>query len=291
VADKVWTPVELIRWTETYLAQKGLTEPRLNAELLLCGVLGLKRLDLYLQFDRPLRGDELAEFKARLRRRTQREPLQYIEGVAAFRRLELRVDRRVLIPRPETELLVGEVLAWAGDRGGLEVLDVGTGSGAIALSLAQEGRFARVVATDVSLDALEVARANAISAQLEDRVEFVAGSLFEPILAQRFDIIVSNPPYVGEAERHDLEPEVVDWEPHGALFAGLDGLSVIRDLVGGASSMLRPGGLLAIEVGSSQAVTVSRLLHETGWFAGVRVRQDYTGRERFLLTERTSVSD
>jgi release factor glutamine methyltransferase len=291
VADKVWTPVELIRWTETYLAQKGLTEPRLNAELLLCGVLGLKRLDLYLQFDRPLRADELAEFKARLRRRTQREPLQYIEGVAAFRRLELRVDRRVLIPRPETELLVGEVLAWAGDREGLEVLDVGTGSGAIALSLAQEGRFARVVATDVSLDALEVARANAISAQLEDRVEFVAGSLFEPILAQRFDIIVSNPPYVGEAERHDLEPEVVDWEPHGALFAGLDGLSVIRDLAGGASSMLRPGGLLAIEVGSTQAVTVSRLLHETGWFAGVRVRQDYTGRERFLLAERSSVSE
>ncbi|MDP9347879.1 MAG: hypothetical protein M3P24_01835, partial [Gemmatimonadota bacterium] len=139
---KSWTVLEMVRWTTEYLQGKDFHNARLNAELLLAGTLGLKRLDLYLQYDRPLQAEEVAEFKSRLLRRARREPIQYIEGEASFRNLRLRVDRRVLIPRPETELLVDEVLSWVRGKEGLAALDVGTGSGAIALSLATEGPFA-----------------------------------------------------------------------------------------------------------------------------------------------------
>src|SRR5688500_7652070 len=203
--SRVWTVLEMIRWTTDYLAGKGIREPRLNAELLLAGVLGMKRLDLYLQFDRPLRPAELEEYRSRLKRRARHEPLQYIAGHADFRELRLKVDRRVLIPRPETEVLVGEVLDWAKARGAASALDVGTGSGAIALSLATEGAFERVVAVDVSEDALDVARENA--AFCGAAVELRPGSLFDAVQGERFDVVVSNPPYVGERERDGLDAE------------------------------------------------------------------------------------
>ncbi|HET6765213.1 MAG TPA: HemK/PrmC family methyltransferase, partial [Longimicrobiaceae bacterium] len=211
--DRVWTVVEMIRWTTTYLGGKGFHNPRLNGELLLAGTLGLKRLDLYLQFDRPLSPEELAEYRARLLRRAKREPLQYIEGVAHFRDLVLKVDRRVLIPRPETEVLVEAVLEWARGRTGLAALDVGTGSGAIALALATEGPFARVVATDVQPDALEVARANHLAAAPHAPVEFRVGDGYAPVAGEQFDVVVSNPPYVRLDERESLDTEVRDWEP------------------------------------------------------------------------------
>ncbi|HEX7240599.1 MAG TPA: peptide chain release factor N(5)-glutamine methyltransferase, partial [Longimicrobiaceae bacterium] len=258
---------------------------RLNAELLLAGTLSLKRLDLYLQFDRPLTPDELAAFKARLRRRAKREPLQYIDGEAGFRDLVLRVDGRVLIPRPETELLVDEVLAWARGREGLHALDVGTGSGAVALSLATEGPFARVVATDVSGDALEVARANHALAAPGSPVEFREGADYAPVRGERFDVVVSNPPYVGEPERGLLDAEVVDWEPPQALFAGEDGLEVIRALVAGAPEVLREGGLLALEIGWEQGGAVSGLVRAVEGFGEPRVRRDLAGRDRIVTAE------
>jgi release factor glutamine methyltransferase len=172
--------MELLRWTAEYLGEKGFHNARLNGEMLLSGVLGVKRLDLYLQFDRPLRPEELAEFKARLLRRAKREPLQYIEGEAPFRDLRLRVDPRVLIPRPETEQLVQRVLDWAAGRPGLAAADVGTGSGAIALALATEGPFERVVATDVEPGALEAARANHALAAPDSPVEFAWATGWPP---------------------------------------------------------------------------------------------------------------
>jgi release factor glutamine methyltransferase len=200
--------------------------------------------------------------------------------------LDLEVSPAVLIPRPETELLVSEILDWiAGqDRPGMTALDVGTGSGAIALSLAFEGSFASVLATDIDQEALDLARRNRDAAALADKVEFRLGPLFDPLHpGERFDVIVSNPPYVAESEAVSLEPEVVEWEPKRALFGGPDGLGVLRGLVGEASAALRPGGLLALEVGVGQAGPVVGLLEDTGQYDELRVRRDYAGKERIVL--------
>jgi release factor glutamine methyltransferase len=282
-ASQSWTVLEMLRYSTSYLEGKGVSEPRLSVEHLLAAVLGLKRLELYLQFDRPLLPEEIAGFKERLLRRARGEPLQYIVGHTDFRHLRLRVDRRVLIPRPETELLVGEVLAWAAGRSGLDVLDLGTGSGAIALSLAAEGDFARVVATDLSADALSVAALNLESAAPRSPVELRQGSLFAPVTGERFDIVVSNPPYIGEVERDQVDAEVRDWEPEGALFSGADGLEVIGPLVAAAPGHLRPGGLLAMEIGASQAEAVADRVRQTGAFSEPRVLPDLTGRQRMIL--------
>ena len=283
--DKVWTCLALIQWTTGYLEEKGFDEARLNAELLLAGVLGLKRLDIYLQFDRPLLAEELSEFKSRLRRRVRNEPIQYIEGVAHFRGLELKVDQRVLIPRPETEVLVDTVLAWADGREAPDVVDVGTGSGAIALALRKEGSFGRVVATDLSEDALKVAMGNRERLMPDLGVEFRAGRSLQPIEGEQFDVIVSNPPYVARSDGAGLPAEVRDWEPKKALFGGPDGLEVIRELIDAAPSHLRPGGLLAIEIGADQGVEVAALVRANPSLGAPVIRRDLTGRERILLAE------
>jgi release factor glutamine methyltransferase len=287
-SSDVWTVLRMILWSADYLGRRGVASGRLDAEHLLAHIVGTSRLQLYLDFERPLTQDELDGFRPLLKRRAAREPLQYILGRQPFRELDLEVTPDVLIPRPETEALVGEVLAWAGARRrpDLTALDVGTGSGAIALSLAIEGTFASVLATDVAEPALEVARRNRAGSGLDDRVELRHGRLFEPLVpGERFDVVVSNPPYVAESEAATLEPEVAEWEPRLALFAGADGLDVLRGLVSGAGDALRPGGLLALEVGAGQAVAVARLAEEAGRYAGISIRRDYAGKERFVLAE------
>lgn len=281
--------LELTRKAATVFAERGFTNGRLEAELLLAGMLGLKRLDLYLQHDRPLDEQELSQFRALIRRRLKHEPLQYILGTAAFRQLELKVDARVLIPRPETEVLVGAVLAWsAGREGNGAALDVGTGSGAIALSLAREGSFERVVATDVSSDALDVARANAVHCGVTDRVEFRHGSLFDAVSRDDvFAAIVSNPPYIAESERSSLASEVRDHEPATALFGGEAGLDIIGRLVNEAPSHLEPGGLLALEIGISHGDAVLQHVQQAGAYENARIELDLTGRPRMLLAERS----
>ncbi len=357
------TALLLARKAAEVLAERGIAEARLDAELLLAHVLGISRLQLYLQFDRPLADEELARFRALVRRRLKREPVQYITGVAHFRELELHVDPRVLIPRPETEELVGQVLDWAwaqvggkpgkrpgaiqperesggaGERGpgglgltgdsdsgaadgtvgnaaapavaremespapplsGAEgegaaprsadkrllALDVGTGSGAIALSLLKEGPFARVVATDASAEALEVARANAERLGLSERVDFRLGSLWQAVPDEAFDVVAANPPYVAEPERPALAPEVREWEPAGALFAGGAGFDVLEPLIAGAAAHLRPGGLLALEIGAAQAAGTLERIEATGAFVGARVARDLAGRDRVALATR-----
>ncbi len=283
----------MILWTADYLAAKGVDRARLEGEHLLAHALGLKRLDLYLQYDRPLTPEELDGFRPLVKRRARREPLQYIVGSQPFRELDLLVDGRVLIPRPETEVLVEEVLGWARGRapegGDLDALDLGTGSGAIALSLAVEGPFRRVVATDRSVAALDVAALNRAAAGLDERVDLREGADFEPLTEdERFDVVVSNPPYVAERERPGLQPEVLEWEPEGALFAGPDGLDVIRRIVAGAPARLRDGGLLALEIGAGQAGAVEGLLGGMEGWDSVTVRADLAGRERVVLAERSA---
>ncbi len=292
-------PLELTRLAAAHLAARGVPDARLDAELLLAHVMGIRRLDLYLQFERPVEPGELVEYREVVRRRARREPLQYITGRVDFREVALSVDRRVLIPRPETEVLVGEVLEWtravgeqghapAGDAaaGGLTALDIGTGSGAIALSLLHEGPFSRVVATDVSADAIAVARANAEALGALDRIEFRLGPVWAPIGDdERFNVIVANPPYVMDSERPGLMPEVRDHEPGTALFAGPDGLAVVREIVAGAGRRLCPGGLLALEVGAGQAQAARVLMAESG-LTRARAVADLAGRDRVVAAVR-----
>ena len=284
-----WTILRMILWSAEYLKNKGVETGRLDAEWLLAAALGVDRLQLYLKYDRPLNSEEREAFKPLLRRRAGREPLQYIIGRTGFRELELKTDPRVLIPRPETEVLVQEVLDWA-SAGAESVWDMGTGAGAVALSLAVEGTWTRVVATDVSPEALSVAADNAERYDLGGHVEFREGSLFEPLEeGERFDVIVSNPPYIAEGEKGELQPEVRDWEPPEALFAGEDGLDVIRQLVAGAPKHLLSGGLLALECGLGQAEGIAADVQATGAFGAVRIRADLTGRPRFVTAERGAV--
>lgn len=282
-APDVWTVLSMILWSAEYLEGKGVPNARLDSEHLLAHVVEADRLQLYLDFERPLSRSELDAYRPLLKRRASREPLQYIIGSQPFRELEVQVRPGVLIPRPETEALVEGVLDWARahERRGA-ALDIGTGSGVIALSLAGEGAFEWVLATDVDEGAIEIANEN--TAGVEGRVDFRLGSLFDPIEPdERFDVIVSNPPYIREVDAEGLEPEVRDWEPRTALFAGDDGLAVIRPLVEGAASHLAPGGLVALEVGLGQARDVAGLFEAADAFGNVRILRDYSGRERFVF--------
>jgi release factor glutamine methyltransferase len=289
VLHESWTILRMILWSAEYLSDKGIEAGRLDAEWLLATALGVDRLQLYLQYDRPLSPEERDAFRPLLRRRANREPLQYITGRTAFRDLELKTDSRVLIPRPETEALVQEVLDWASAGGGSvgRVWDLGTGTGAVGLSLATEGECTGVVATDVSPGALCVAAENAKRYDENGLVEFREGSLFDPLKpGERFDVIVSNPPYIPDAEKNGLQLEVRDWEPAVALFAGKHGMDVIEPLVVGVAPYLRSDGLLALECGLGQAEHVATELDATGSFTAVRVRPDLTGRPRFVMAER-----
>ncbi|MFI5232966.1 MAG: peptide chain release factor N(5)-glutamine methyltransferase [Gemmatimonadales bacterium] len=213
-------------------------------------------------------------------------PLQYAVGRAAFRHLELRVDPRVLIPRPETEMLVELVLGLVSHGG--TVADIGTGSGAIALALASEGKFERVIAVDLSDDALDVARGNlaAIPADKRALIEFRAGNLLEPLAGETLRAIVSNPPYISRAEEGDLPAGVRDWEPSLALFSDEDGMAAIRGIVRGAADLLEPGGMLAVEVDSRRAGLARACAETDSRFRDVEIRPDLTGRERFLVARR-----
>ncbi len=264
--------------------------PRLDAELLLGAALGLERTALLRAPERALAPGERADYEAFLRRREAREPIAYIRGRRAFRTLELEVDRSVLIPRPETETLVDaalEALAGVAARPYGEeprALDVGTGSGCIALALAAEDPYVHVSATDIDAAALAVARRNAARHGLEGRVDFVAGDLLAAVPpGLRFELVVSNPPYVTQAEWERLEPNVRDYEPRGALVGGVDGLEVYRRLVPGAAEVLRPGGVLALEIGVGQAAAVCELIAAAGRYGAPRVRPDLAGLPRVVV--------
>jgi release factor glutamine methyltransferase len=276
----------MILWSADYLEARGVPSARLDAEHLLAHAVGTDRLQLYLDFERPLTPLELDEFRPLLKRRAAREPLQYVLAHQPFRELDLRVGPAALIPRPETELLVEAVLEWV-RNGGIDcpnALDLGTGTGAIGLSLAREGSFGRVVATDVSTAALELARMNAQAAQVEVLLDFRSGSDFEPLdPEERFHVIVSNPPYIAEVDEEALLPEVRAWEPAEALFAGADGLDVIRTIAAESRRHLEPGGLLALEFGEGQGPRVTELLEAAGGFEQIRITQDYSGRDRFAF--------
>jgi release factor glutamine methyltransferase len=270
---------EVLRLSTAHLERHGSPTARLDAELLLGHALGLGRVELYTGFERPLGEAELAECRALLARRAKREPVAYILGRWGFRGLDLDVDPRVLVPRPETELVVDRCLALLEGVPGPDVLDVGTGSGAIALALAAELPEARVTGSDVSPGALAVARMN--GERLGIDVEWVESDLLAGLGGRRFDLVVSNPPYVAAGEIDGLEPEVRDWEPRGATVSGETGLEAIERLVHDAPGVLAPGGALVLEVGAGQAAAVAALFAEAG-LAEVERGLDHAGVERIV---------
>lgn len=267
------------------LAAAGIATPRVDAEWLLAAVLGVGRLAAQLDVERTLAAPLAARYRAAVRRRASREPLQRILGREAFRQISVRVTGDVLVPRPETELLVEWALellppARAGRR--QLAVDLGTGSGCVACALASERPDLEVLAVDVSHAAAAVARGNALALGLDRRVGVIAADLLDAVAAGRADLIVSNPPYLPSALVPTLEPEVGRWEPRIALDGGPDGLAVMRTLVAGVRRVLRPGGGLVLETaGGSQAVAVAGLLHAAG-FGTVAVRADFAGVDRFV---------
>ncbi len=276
------------------LAHAGVAEARAEARDLVAALSDQPRSWPALHRDAPADPELVAAARRAAEKRARGAPFAYAVGRASFRHLTLDVDERVLIPRQETEVLVDEVLAAVarGGAGGGVAVDVGTGSGAIALALACEGRFARVIATDVSLDALAVARANAGHARraMCAPVEFRHGSLLAPLRDPAAPVVaravVSNPPYIAYHEAEALPASVRDWEPALALLAGADGMAVIAALVREAAPALEPGGLLAMEVDARRASTAAELVASDGRYADVTVRLDLAGRERFVLATR-----
>jgi release factor glutamine methyltransferase len=275
----VRTLAEVLRLSAGYLEEHGSPTPRLDAELLIGHALGLERIELYTNFDRPLGEPELAACRALLDRRGRREPVAYILGRWGFHGLELAVDSRVLVPRPETEVLVERCLTVLHERPAARVLDVGTGSGAIALAIKAARPDAVVTAGDVSADALAVAAENAARLGLD--VELVESDLLGGLRGRRFDLIASNPPYVTDAEMETLEPEVAQFEPRRALVAGPRGTEVLERLAAEAPDALEPGGWLLVECGASQAAAVRGLVAAAG-AAETFVAPDMAGIERVV---------
>ncbi len=279
---ETWTVRKVIDWTKGHFEKQQLDAPRLTAELLLAHVLATTRVKLFMDLDRPLSKDELASYRALIQRRLAFEPTQYLVGSKEFYGRRFSVDRRVLIPRSETELLVEAVLRLLPKDAPARVLDVCTGSGCIAISLAAERPLASVWATDVSDDALTVAKTNAEALGVAARVTFFLGNLLEPVPADaRFDVIVSNPPYVASGQLKGLQKEVQQ-EPKLALDGGADGLAVIRPLVAAALPRLKPGGTLALEIAEDQGAQVKALLESQG-ATDVRIEKDLAKHDRMVF--------
>ncbi len=266
-------PPQAVARVAATLAEAGVLDPRVDAEILVAEVHGVPRSALFVP-DGELSAVAVARLEELVARRRRREPLQYILGEWGFRRLTLTVDRRALIPRPETEVLVERCLALVAEIAEPRILDVGVGSGAIALALADERPDALITAVDASVDALALARENAERTGLAGRVELVRGDLFAGV-AGPFDLVVSNPPYVAESELPTLEPEVRDWEPREALV----GEGVTEAIAAGAREVLVPGGALVLETGGGKAGEAVGLLDQLG-YVEVRVTADLTGLTR-----------
>lgn len=289
------TLAQVLTWAEAELMALGLTTPQLDAEVLLAHSLGINRAGLYARFHTVLSLPQIATFQQILSRRLQHEPVQYITGIQEFWSLEFAVDSRVLIPRPETELLVETALRFLSQipnphqsQPPTRILDIGTGSGCIAIALATELPAAEIWATDISANALAVATANAQQHSVHQRIHFLQGSLFTPVTHQGhlFALIVSNPPYITRSDLLTLQPEVRDWEPRHALDGGEDGLDFYRQFLNEAPEYLATNGWLVLEIGDGQeAVLMSMLKEHTGFANGFCV-PDYAGVGRVVAAQK-----
>lgn len=279
-----WTILKMLEWTTQFFQERKIESPRKEAELLLGHCLKLERIMLYAKFDYPLEAAELDRYRALVKRRSQREPMAYIVGSCDFWDITLKTDKRALIPRPDTETLIEAALKIIGQDEHAVIVDVGTGTGAIALTMAKHRPEATIIATDLSQDALDLAGENAQALSLQARVTFCQGDLLNalPDAVEQVDMILSNPPYIGESERADLMVDVRDYEPGMALFAGEDGLDIYAKLIPQAHAKLKPAGALLCEIGYRQGSAVSALFESAG-FTQVQILKDLSGHDRVVM--------
>lgn len=288
---ELWTILAVLRWSTAFFQSRGIESARNTAEMLLAHALKLEKIDLYLRYDQPLAQQELAAYKALIKRRLNAEPVAYILGVKAFWKQTLGVSSDVLIPRPETEHLVEAALQCMPAVVGVapwRVLDLGTGSGAVVLALAAERPGHLFFAVDNSFKALGIAKSNAKRYQLDAQVRFVCGHWLQAFGAHGplFDLIVSNPPYIPRTEIPRLAPDIRHYEPLQALDGGADGLAAIGAILRSAGAFLKPEGCLLLEIGYDQKDTVSRLTQGTGSFTGCEFFRDYAGHTRVVKLTR-----
>ena len=284
-----WTVARILEWTTQHLKKSGCETPRLDAELLLAHARGCSRIQLYVQFQEVVSEAQRGVMRDLVKRRAGAEPVAYLIGHREFFSLDFEVTHDTLIPRPDTETLVLELVTGARRQTEPRILDLGTGSGCIAISAAVNVPHARVTAVDLSPATLEVARRNVRRHKVESRVELVSGDLFAPLsAAARFDWIASNPPYIPQAELANLSADVRLHEPTLALDGGPDGLAVIRRLVAEAPGWMNPGGTLLVEFSPEQASALVALVEAAGGWQGVRVLKDLAGRARVLVASRES---
>lgn len=277
------TVLEAINLSADFLAKKNIESPRINSEHLLAHVLNCKRLDLYLSFDRPLKEEEIDTYRELIRRRSKAEPLQYIIGSVEFFGLDFKVNPSVLIPRPETEILVEKILEYSDKNIPLKILDIGTGSGNIAVSLAKNLRSCNVIAIDISEDALKIANENSEVNNTNGQIiftkyDFLKDNNFEP---ESFDLIVSNPPYVSAKEFPLLSPELCVYEPKIALTDNNDGLNFYREISVKARTLLKLKGEIFFEIGAGQAESVKNILLQNN-FSEIEIFRDYSNIERVI---------
>lgn len=286
--ERTWSVMEVLQWTAKDLASRGIESARLDAEVLLAHVLGMDRVGLYVAFDRPLDSRERTSFRQAVERRRAGEPVAYIRGYKEFWGLELAVDPSVLIPRPETEILVEEALACLSHDTACRGLDVGTGSGAIPIALLKERPGMTFDAVDLSAEALAIAEKNAVRHGVRDRLRLHRGHLDEPVGGEPpYDLVTANLPYIPTGDIGTLPAGVREFEPMLALDGGVaDGLGLVRALVDRAGSLLLPGGAMVLEVGVGQARAVAALGNAHPGLGQARVRKDYAGNERVVVLRR-----
>jgi release factor glutamine methyltransferase len=293
VSSPKWIIKDLLKVTASYLDTKAIDNPRLCAEILLAHQLQTSRIKLYLDFDQPLSDRDIHQYRVMVKRLLSREPVQYITGIQEFWSMEFKVNPLVLIPRPESEVLVEQVISVFRDEKPVEgtcfhILDIGTGSGAIAVSLAKEIKGATVWATDISQEALNIAELNSRRQGVRDRINFRQGDLFQPIMTEdvKFDIIVSNPPYIASEDFDSLPMQVRGFEPRLALDGREEGLFFIEKIIREAPDYLNPGGLLFIEMDPGQISRAMDRIEKTGQYGECGIIRDYTHKERVVKARR-----
>lgn len=276
------------------MREAGMKTAWLDAEVLLCHVLGVGKAQMYANSHAEVSGGEMERFRGCLKRRMAHEPVAYITGEKEFWSLDFFINSAVLIPRPETELLVEvavKLMENRRDAALVKVLDIGTGCGALAISLARELASARIWAVDVSAAALEVARKNCARHGVDKRIHLLQGDLFEPVAGLRFDLILSNPPYIRSSELSNLAEEIRLWEPIGALDGGVDGLNFYREMVRDAHNYLNPKGHMALEIGAEMGDAVAALIDSVGQYGSLSIKQDYAGKDRVIIAANAALGE